>query len=116
MFKRIRKELETSYDRRRALMNNRLMCMILAGVLLYTLIQGILDKSAPTPLWFIIVMSALIIGTGLVFLWNVKMVREFDIKQAEAAELEQKKILEGDMTEERLGEDEAISEEEDSDI
>lgn len=94
MFKKSnKKEMETAYDRRRSLMFNRLMCIIVGGVLLYLLIQAFFEPE-PMPLWFPIVMGALIIGDAAILVWNIRAVKEFDREQDLLAEqAEQEKLL-----------------------
>lgn len=72
----------TAYERRRAMMSNRMMCLLVMGVLLYNFVQSFFESN-PMPVWFPIVMVALIIGCALLLLWNIKMVKEFDRDQAE---------------------------------
>jgi Na+/melibiose symporter-like transporter len=84
IFKRAEKRskgLETAYDRRRSFMMSRLMCFAVAGVLVYYTIKAAFEEGE-TPLWFIIAMAALIAGTIIIIVWNVRAVKELDRKAA----------------------------------
>jgi len=73
--KRGKREFETAYDKRRALMTNRVLTLAVAGVLIYQLIRGFLEPD-PTPVWFIFLMSAMIAGSVLLLIKNFKSAKE----------------------------------------
>ena len=85
----------TAYERHRSLMTNRLMCLIVMGVLLYYFVQSFFEAE-PMPIWFPIVMIAMLVGIALLLLWNIKMGKEFDRKQAEIQQ--QQELLEASIT------------------
>lgn len=106
MFKKGRdKELETAYDKRRAMMFNRMMCIIVGGVLLYMFIQAFFE-SEPMPFWYPIAMVAMLIGVAVLLVWNVRAVKKFDKEQAELAEMEEQQKLLAPQPEEIAPEEE----------
>ena len=74
----------TVYERKKAMMTNRILCLSVMGLLVYWFIKALTDNE-DAPIWFIIAMPLLIIATGVVVIWNFRAVKELDkeIKEEE---------------------------------
>lgn|GEM_PF-2865111 len=90
MFKRRPKEEPTIYDKQRALNNNQVLCFGAFGLLTYQFVQALIEEGKP-PLWFLILMPAIIVGSLLIILRNFRTMKKMKayITDMELAQKEQ---------------------------
>ena len=77
----------TVYERKKAMMTNRILCLGVIGLLVYWLVKALIENE-DVPIWFIIMMPVLVIATAIVLIWNFRSVKELN---KEIAEEEQNK-------------------------
>lgn len=106
MFRRRKKEAETLFDKRKALINNTVLTFAVVVILGYQFIQAIREPD-PTPLWFIAAMTALCAGCTAILIRNGILIKKINERVKEEPEqvLEESEQPEGALTEERAEEE-----------